>query len=63
MSKKLKPCPFCGGTKINVYSCFGMVFPKEKPQLWIAECVKCDAHGPFRKTEQGVIKAWNKRSK
>ncbi len=60
---KLKPCPFCGEEEVVAYSCLGMVHPKEKPLLWLAECQnkKCGAAGPPRRTKQGVIKAWNRR--
>lgn len=55
---ELKPCPFCGGTDIEVFDCGG----------WETHCASCYASGqssghdgaPF--TKEQAIAAWNRRA-
>jgi len=57
MKKELKQCPFCGCKKItddNVYF-YGQ-------EDYSVTCPKCDAMGPFGKTEEQAIKVWNRRA-
>jgi len=53
MSEELKPCPFCGGDDLLIYT----------NEIW---CKKCDAgiHGGDygEKTQQIVIEQWNTRT-
>lgn len=52
---KLKPCPFCGGTNIEVY----------KEDEWEAMCMDCYANvGACCSyyTEAEAIEAWNRRA-
>lgn len=50
----LKPCPFCGGTTIEICE-----------RSWVREayasCAKCNTDGPLRETLEEAIKAWNTR--
>ena len=54
MSKKLKPCPFCGGkAEILNYS----------EDEWLVHCVICDGMVErWRKTEKEAIEQWNRRA-
>lgn len=45
---ELKPCPYCGGSAA-IYNT-NTVF---------VECKDCHASGPYKKTVQSAIKAWN----
>ena len=54
-TNELKPCPFCGGTKVIVYTnvnlrgdCAG-------------HCYQCGTYGPFCEDEEDAITAWNRR--
>ncbi len=56
MSKeKLKPCPFCGGKKIDIN-------PNTFKDRWEIGCEICWA-GVDRKDRKVAIKAWNRRTK
>lgn len=60
MTKKLKPCPFCGET--NHRPLFYQ--PEDRDGLdprWF-RCVKCNACGPEAATDEFAIDAWNKRA-
>jgi len=60
MSEKLKPCPFCGRTNMNIYQDSNKDSKIAWPfYIWCS----CEIHGPFRKTERGAIAAWNRRAK
>ena len=48
----MKPCPFCGGTKIDV--------GRENFGYWYAQCSECAAVIE-EDTEKLVIEAWNRR--
>jgi len=49
----LKPCPFCGPGKINIY--------ENHYHAW-TECNNCRARGPIAKTLVEAIELWNERS-
>lgn len=55
MSEELKPCPFCGGTRI---------FISEDPLTLheYAYCDECKASGPEMEDEYTATKAWNRRT-
>ena len=51
---KIKSCPFCTKKRVEVLN--SHVF-------WVAcNNSRCHVEGPTRKTENGAIKAWNKRT-
>jgi len=50
----LKPCPFCGSSKVGIY---------EIGHPWAyVECEKCGAGTQGMETERKAINAWNRRS-
>lgn len=51
--KELKPCPFCGGTKIKIDSIPNVA------QFY--RCEKCKARGPYWTTGENADKKWNTR--
>ena len=52
MNDILKPCPFCGSTKIRVTN----------PVFWYAWCSDCRGQTGANGTRQDAIDAWNRRS-
>jgi Lar family restriction alleviation protein len=59
---KLKPCPFCGSSKITVeWEPLMRMDPTDTTRRWFAECTQCSCQGPFCQKEPEVIPAWNKR--
>jgi len=50
---KLKPCPFCGSTKIKMINGPG--------KYWLV-CDKCKASTNMTATEEKAIETWNRRS-
>lgn len=53
----LKPCPFCGGSKVKATRDTFSYLP---PHYHIVIC-KCGACGPNVATEESAIAAWNRR--
>lgn len=51
----LKPCPFCGGRAILVFSFYGASVVRCERQ-------RCLSSGPERATDAGAIAAWNRRA-
>ena len=47
MTDHLKPCPFCGGSNIEVREA------KDADWQYVAHCMSCGAEGPFVSTEPG----------
>lgn len=67
----LKPCPFCGGTKIVIDGCKGLEECKlfeecDDEEFYAVVCDftqgGCGASGGYRETKEQAITAWNKRS-
>jgi hypothetical protein len=58
---KLKPCPFCGGTRIKTRRLSEMLDCPPHPYDFFKECQSCHACGPFgvRPTSAGAV--WNDR--
>ena len=64
--KQAKPCPFCGGTALNICA---TEYEAEKRQSYAVSCrtVKCHGgvftlgHGDF-KTAHAAVTAWNDRN-
>lgn len=54
MSEELKPCPFCGGTKIGIRD-------EEDGMIW-AYCKKCGAMGEWDYSENRAKENWNRRA-
>lgn len=52
---EFKTCPGCGSAKLKI-----VVSGPSKDPMWV-RCSKCGCDGPKRLTENGAIKAWNKR--
>ena len=52
---ELKPCPFCGGTDLNV---------KKGKYMWWVECCNadCRASGGCQHYKKEAIEAWNRRA-
>ena len=62
---KLKPCPFCGCSRIEVINAL-----EEQPEMeligltkdnWNAVCTECCAFGGTKRTAIEAIEAWNRR--
>ena len=62
---ELKPCPFCGGTNVEVLNRL-----EEEPEMelvgltkdnWNVLCHDCYACGGTRRTATDAIEAWNGR--
>jgi len=56
MSEKLKPCPFCGGDKIEIASEDGAT-----KAFYRAYCEACSSAGSFARSRAAAIRAWNDR--
>jgi len=52
---KLKPCPFCGGTVLE------LIEPATLQPAYYVACEKCDASGPMAKSQWGASRLWNTR--
>ena len=55
MSKRLKPCPFCGSPSVTIQARHPSILP------YFAECSTCDARGARREDREAAIAAWNTR--
>lgn len=55
MSEELKPCPFCGGTKIGIRE-----DDEASGMIW-AYCKECGAMGEWDYSENGAKANWNRR--
>ena len=57
---KLKPCPFCGGDSIEVYTHYG-----ESAGLqyggYYPECTVCGCRLNYYESREKALKAWNER--
>jgi len=71
---ELKPCPFCGGTKLNIDSKRTFQYGAKKHCSVTVRCMKCHARSPVvginmpngqynerEICESAVIEAWNRR--
>ena len=71
---ELKPCPFCGGTKLKIDSKRTFQHGKTRHCSVTVRCMKCHARGPVvgiqmpnrqynerEICESAVIEAWNRR--
>lgn len=55
LKMKIKPCPFCKGTEIEVYHHF-------MDWCYVAcQNPSCQATGPCVKTEEAALDKWNER--
>lgn len=63
---ELKPCPFCGGTNVEVLNAL-----ENQPEMelvglskdnWNVLCNDCYALGGTRRTAVEAIEAWNRRA-
>lgn len=72
---ELKPCPFCGGTKLKIDSKRTFKYGKEKHCSVTVRCMKCHARGPvvginmpdgryneIQLCEKETSEAWNRRA-
>lgn len=55
--ERLKPCPFCGSKRIQLFPSNGEIFD----DMWESFCWDCSARGPLGKTEKGIVRQWNRR--
>lgn len=55
---KLKPCPFCGGTHVDVWHQY-WVLPKRHD--FAVHCYDCHFGLARKNTEAEAIEAWNRR--
>lgn len=68
MSKKLKPCPFCGGNPYLFKDNFGKYgVACEKCNLWLGIKVEngvplCDEWWEIFNTKKEAVRAWNRRA-
>ncbi len=56
-TQKLKPCPFCGSSRIFVTT----HSYEDKPDYYKAECNECEAETGFKLSMAEAITAWNRR--
>lgn len=56
---KLKPCPFCGSTTINIYSQY---FERGDITNYYLLCEDCAVEGPWLISQEAAIKHWNTRA-
>ena len=51
----LKPCPFCGGTNLNI---------RKGKYMWWVECCNgdCGAKGGYKSYKKVAIESWNRRA-
>ena len=61
---ELKPCPFCGGTDIEIMHWTTAVKAGPHQIMYAAFCSNpdCGAFGPWDLGESGAVEAWNKRA-
>lgn len=59
MSKKLKPCPFCGSEDVVVNS-IGADTPEITEEYYV-ECVNCGSQTKLFDTQEVTTTAWNTR--
>lgn len=59
-SDELKPCPFCGGTNINLLG--SLVEEGGKMLSIVAECADCGARTRECNSHREAIEFWNKRN-
>lgn len=52
-SRKLKPCPLCGGLGALKHLYYAN---------WIVTCIECGARGPKKPTGEEAAESWNRRS-
>ena len=68
MSEKLKPCPFCGSSRVEIknngvfnHAYYGVT---ENPNLhFYAFCTRCGTRSDVCADEETVMEEWNRRSK
>ena len=53
----LKPCPFCGGDRIEIYD-----LGHQETPCWFVTCNNCGAEISGFWQESGAIEAWNRRA-
>jgi len=61
MNSKLKPCPRCGNKGKRNLSFVKGDFDDSENWLYAGYCKVCCISGPFEKTKQKAIAAWNER--
>ena len=55
----LKPCPFCGGTNVEVYHQYWRVINRYD---YSVHCFDCHFGLANQNTEEEAIEAWNRRT-
>lgn len=58
---KLKPCPFCGGTRIKTRQLSEMLDCAAQPLDFYKHCEVCDACGPLGVSPTSAGALWNDR--
>lgn len=53
--EKLKPCPFCGGSDIDIRT-------DDNGLSWYSFCKDCGVMCGYAMNKKDVINAWNKRA-
>ncbi len=59
MKTKLKPCPFCGGTRVCLVEGWSSKAPHKN---WRGCCKSCDSMGEEKGTKVAARKVWNRRA-
>lgn len=57
----LKPCPFCGNHRDNIY--IGVFWEDHDDPYFVTKCHECGASGPYAKEKEKAIESWNRRVK
>ena len=53
----LKPCPFCGSNKVQLYVC-----PNEVKTAYVVQCIDCGASSAYMHSRKDAIEMWNRRN-
>lgn len=65
--EKIKPCPFCGSSKINKFYDYTYIGQQTERVVFCMECENCGANGPYYDSDYcnhekiDSTEGWNRR--
>jgi len=59
MMETLKPCPFCGGTDIEIG--IDNILEEHQSDFWYICCISCGITIDLLNSKENAINKWNKR--